>query len=202
MIFDITNIGSIDKILIFHPPLLKNIIISELFMCQLRLSLSPSTYRKQKVCYTQIRYHYQPYKHFKQCYIYSHLKVRILFNNTRGLVLFDLVAYYTIGVTVNIRNTQYFNHQESTIVVNEYGSQSSLQLFNVNTTDQLVIYSDSNKTYSYKELKNGYALHVSSLYLVGKHNYIPQIDQFDFYTTNKIRTFKLNLKLWQRAYCI
>ena len=87
-----------------------------------------------------------------------------IFNNTGGLVLFDLVAYF--GVTVNIRNTQYFNHQESTIIViNEHGSLSSLQLFNVITTDQLVIYSDSNYIYSYEELKNRSALSVSSLYL-------------------------------------
>ena len=107
-------------------------------------------------------------------YFSSHGQVLIdscsILNNTRGLVLFDLVADYTIGITVNIRNTQYFNHQESTIVVNEYGSQSSLQLFNVNTTDQLVIYSDNNKIYSYKELKNGYALHVSSLYLAVQYS--------------------------------
>ena len=46
-----------------------------------------------------------------------------------------------------------------------YGSLSSLQLFNVITTDQLVIYSDSNEIYSYKELENRYALSVPSLYL-------------------------------------
>ena len=91
----------------------------------------------------------------------------LILNNTRGLVLFDFVADHTIGVTVNISNTQYFNHQESTIiVVNKYvDSLSSLQLFNVNTTDQVVLYSDSNEIYSYKELKNGSALNVSSLYL-------------------------------------
>ena len=95
-----------------------------------------------------------------------------ILNNSRGLVLFDLdlFPYYTIGVTVNIRNTQYFNHQESTIFVNEYDSQSSLQLFNVNTTDQLVIYSDSNEIYSFKELENGYALSVSSLYLAVQYS--------------------------------
>ena len=93
-----------------------------------------------------------------------------ILNNTRGLVLFDLVADYTIGITVNIRNTQYFNHQESTIiVVNEYaeyyGPLSSLQLFNLITTDQLEIYWDSHGIYIYKELKNGSALSVSSLNL-------------------------------------
>ena len=95
-----------------------------------------------------------------------------ILNNTRGLVLFDL-STNAIGVTVNISNTQYFNHQESTIiVVNEYGEYygllSSLQLFNLITTDQLVIYSDSKKKYSYKELKKGYALSFSSLYLAVK----------------------------------
>ena len=88
-----------------------------------------------------------------------------ILNNTRGLVLFDL-APNAIGVTVNISNTQYFNHKESTIiVVDEYDSLSSLQLFNLITTDQLVIYSDSKKKYSFKELKNGSALSFSSLYL-------------------------------------
>ena len=89
-----------------------------------------------------------------------------ILNNTRGLVLFDL-STNTIGVTVNISNTQYFNYQESTIiVVNEYGLLSSRHLFNVITTDQLVIYSEkSNKLYSFKELKKGYELSVSPLYL-------------------------------------
>ena len=77
-----------------------------------------------------------------------------ILNNTRGLVLFDFATYYTVivGVTVNIRNTQYFNHQESAVIV--VNSLSSLQLFNVNTTDQLVVYSDSNEVYSYKELNS------------------------------------------------
>ena len=35
----------------------------------------------------------------------------------------------------------------------------------MNKTGQLVIYSDSNERYSYKELENGYALIVSSLNL-------------------------------------
>ena len=85
-----------------------------------------------------------------------------ILNNTRGLVLLNLVTNYTIGVTVS--NTQYFNHQESAIImVNEGDSQSFLQLFNVNTTDQLVICSDFNEIDSFKELENGYALSVSSL---------------------------------------
>ena len=93
-----------------------------------------------------------------------------ILNNTRGLVLFDLVADYTIGITVNIRNTQFFNHQESTImVVDEYaeydGPLSSLQLFNLITTDQLEIYWDSHGIYIYKELENGFALSFSSLNL-------------------------------------
>ena len=84
-----------------------------------------------------------------------------IINNTRGLVLFDLFEDNRIEVAVNISNTRYFNHQESTIVVNGYyGSLSSLQLFNVIKTDQLVIYSDSNEIYSYKELKNVFPLFI------------------------------------------
>ena len=90
-----------------------------------------------------------------------------IINNTIGLVLIDLAADYSaIRVTENINNTQYSYHPESTVLaVKNYDSQSSLQLLNVNKTDQLVIYSDSNERYSYKELENGYALSVSSLYL-------------------------------------
>ena len=90
-----------------------------------------------------------------------------IINNTMGLVLIDLAPeYLATRVTVNINNTQYSNHLESTILaVNNYDSQSSFQLLNVNETGQLVIYSDSNERYFYKELENGYALIVSSLYL-------------------------------------
>ena len=90
-----------------------------------------------------------------------------IINNTMGLVLIDLAAdYLAIRVTVNINNTHYSNNLESTILaVKKYDSQSSLQLLNVNKTGQLVIYSDSNERYSYKELENGYALSVSSLNL-------------------------------------
>ena len=90
-----------------------------------------------------------------------------IINNTMGLVLIDLAAdYLAIRVTVNINNTQYSNHLKSTILsVEKYDSQSSLQLLNVNKTGQLVIYSDSNERYSYKELENGYVLSVSSLNL-------------------------------------
>ena len=105
-------------------------------------------------------------------YFISHGQILIdscsILNNTRGLVLFDLTADYAIQVAVNIRNTQYFNHQKSTIiVVNEYYHSlfAVLQLFNLITTDQLVIYSDSRKKYSYKKFENGSALSVSSLYL-------------------------------------
>ena len=90
-----------------------------------------------------------------------------IINNTMGLVLIDLAAdYLAIRVTVNINNTQYSNHPESTnSAVKKYDSQSSLQLLNVNKTGQLVIYSDSNERYSYKELENGYVLSVSPLNL-------------------------------------
>ena len=90
-----------------------------------------------------------------------------IINNTIGLVLIDLAAdYLSIRVTVNINNTQYSNHPESSVLaVKNYDSQSSLQLLNVNETGQLVIYSDSNERYSYKELGNGYVLSVSFLNL-------------------------------------
>ena len=92
-----------------------------------------------------------------------------IMNNTMGLVLIDLAGdYLATHVKVNINNTQYSNHLESTILaVKKYDSQFSLQLLNVNKTghDQLVIYSDSNERYSYKELENGYALSVSFLNL-------------------------------------
>ena len=118
-----------------------------------------------------------------------------IFNNTRGLVLFDLVPYYAIGarLSVNIRNTQYFNHQESTIIViNEHGSLSSLQLFNVITTDQLVIYSDSNEIYSYKELKNGSALNVSSLHLQSSDNIKNNSPSFRFEVENCKYDFEID----------
>ena len=83
-----------------------------------------------------------------------------IINNTMGLVLIDLAGdYLAIQVTVNIDNTQYSNHPESTILaVKKYESQSSLQPLNV-------IYSDSNERCSYEELKNGYVLSVSSFNL-------------------------------------
>ena len=90
-----------------------------------------------------------------------------IINNTMGLVLIDLAPdYLATRVTVNINNTQYSSHPESTILaVKNYDSQSSLQLLNVNKTGQFVIYSDSNIRYSYKEHEHGYALSVSSLNL-------------------------------------
>ena len=70
-----------------------------------------------------------------------------ILNNTRGLVLFNLVADTLIDdspVTVDIRNSQYFNDKESTfIVIDGYGSLSFIQLFNLITTDQLEIYLNS-----------------------------------------------------------
>ena len=61
-----------------------------------------------------------------------------IINNTMGLVLIDLAGdYLAIRVTVNINNTRYSNHLESTILaVKKYDSQSFLQLLN---TGQLVI---------------------------------------------------------------
>ena len=139
-------------------------------------------------------------------YFNSHGDVLIdscsILNNTKGMVLFDLVADYTIGITVNIRNTQYFNHQESTIVVfKEY--HSSLQLFNVNTTDQLVIYLESNEIYSYKELKNGYALHVSSLYLAIQYsdNIKNNITLFRFGKEYCYSDFEINKKCDDSSKC-
>ena len=80
-----------------------------------------------------------------------------IIDNTIVLVLIDLAAdYLAIRVTVNINNTQYSK---------KYDSQSFLQLINVNKTGQIVIYSDSDERYSYKELENGYAINVSSLNL-------------------------------------
>ena len=83
-----------------------------------------------------------------------------IINNTMGLVLIDLAGnYLATSITVNINNTQYSNHPESTILADKkYDSQSSLQLLNVNKTGQIVIYSESNERYSYEELENGYAL--------------------------------------------
>ena len=87
-------------------------------------------------------------------YFSSHGQVLIdscsIINNTMGLVLIDLAGdYLVIRVTVNIKNTQYSNHSESTILaVKNYDSQSSLQLLYVNKSGQLVIYSDSNERYS------------------------------------------------------
>ena len=123
-----------------------------------------------------------------------------ILDNTRGLVLFNLVADYTIEVTVNMmRNTLYFNHQESTIImVNEiveyYSPLFSLQLFNVIKTDQLVIYTDSSEIYSYKELKNGSALNVSSLYLAVKlsHDIKNSLPSFRFEEENCYYDFEIN----------
>ena len=80
-----------------------------------------------------------------------------IIDNTIVLVLIDLAAdNFAFFVTVNINKTQYSK---------KYDSQSFHQLLNVNkTAGQIVIYSDSDERYSYKELKNGYAINVSSLY--------------------------------------
>ena len=78
-----------------------------------------------------------------------------IINNTMGLVLIDLGAdYLAICVTVNINNTRYSNHPESTILaVNNYDSHSSLQLLNVNITGQLVIIQTLMKDIPIKNLK-------------------------------------------------
>ena len=153
-------------------------------------------------------------------YFSSHGQVLIdscsILNNTRGLVLFDLYdTCNTIGITVNISNTQYFNHQESTIiVVNEYGecygSLSSLQLLNVITNDQLEIYSDSYEIY-YEELKNGYALSVSSLHLAVQSsdsikNNLPSFQfeeencKYDFEIDKECSTFPLTYYCYSNDY--
>ena len=120
-----------------------------------------------------------------------------ILNNTGGLVLFNLYdAYYTIGITVNIRNTQYFNHQESTIMVvnRNHDSLSSLHLLNVITNDQLEIYSDSNEIYSYKELKNGSAFNFSSLHLAvqSSENIKNNLPSFQFEEENCTYDFKID----------
>ena len=95
-----------------------------------------------------------------------------ILNNTRGLALFDLVADYTIGVTVNISNTQYFNDKESAIlVINQtYDSLFSIHPFKNIPTDDLVIYSASNKKSFYNEFKNGYAFGVSSIHVAVQYS--------------------------------